>query len=96
MSFQGYIRHARKRVDMFTEEKISVIFGNIEEIFKFSTQFLETLETAYCKEQPHQSELGKCFLKYVSRNILPNHILAIHSKHSNLDNRCRPLEYIIM
>ena len=51
---------------MFTEEKISVIFGNIEEIFKFSTQFLETLESAYCKEQPQQSELGKCFLKYVS------------------------------
>ncbi|XP_076098753.1 uncharacterized protein LOC143068516 isoform X3 [Mytilus galloprovincialis] len=61
---EGYIRHARKRVDMFTEEKISVIFGNIEEIFKFSTQFLETLESAYCKEQPQQSELGKCFLKY--------------------------------
>ncbi|XP_052058148.1 uncharacterized protein LOC127698633 isoform X2 [Mytilus californianus] len=61
---EGYIRHARKRVDMFTEEKISVIFGNIEEIFKFSTQFLETLESAYCKEQPHQSELGKCFLKH--------------------------------
>jgi len=88
LSFQGYIRHARKRVDMFTEEKISMIFGNIEEIFKFSTQFLETLESAYCKEQPHQSELGKCFLKHVSGNILANKILAIHSKCSNLNNRC--------
>ena len=55
---------------MFTEEKISVIFGNIEEIFKFSTQFLETLESAYCKEQPHQSELGKCFLTHVSQNYI--------------------------
>lgn len=81
---------------MFTEEKISMIFGNIEEIFKFSTQFLETLESAYCKEQPHQSELGKCFLKHVSGNILANKILAIHSKCSNLNNRCWPLKNMIM
>lgn len=80
---------------MFTEEKISMIFGNIEEIFKFSTQFLETLESAYCKEQPHQSELGKCFLKHVSGNILANKILAIF-KCSNLNNRCWPLKNIIM
>lgn len=60
---EGYIRHARKREDMFSEDRISVIFGNMEAIYEFSQKFLENIESSFVKENPHQSQLGHCFLE---------------------------------
>ena len=65
-NFQGYIRHARKREDMFSEDRISVIFGNMEEIYEFSQRFLEKIEISFVKEKPYHSQLGHCFLECVS------------------------------
>ncbi|XP_033760813.1 uncharacterized protein LOC117342707 isoform X2 [Pecten maximus] len=59
---EGYIKHARKRADMFSEDRISVIFGNIEDIYSFSNRFLESLDQAFTSDSPHLSELGHCFL----------------------------------
>lgn len=67
---QGYIKQCRKRTDMFTEEELHAIFGNIEEIYRFQKVFLQGLEKKFCKEQPHLSEIGCCFLEHVSRAIL--------------------------
>ncbi|XP_062567864.1 uncharacterized protein LOC134230096 isoform X2 [Saccostrea cucullata] len=60
---EGYIRHARKREDMFSEDRISVIFGNMEDIYEFSQKFLEKIETSFVKDNPHLSQLGHCFLE---------------------------------
>lgn len=51
---------------MFSEDRISVIFGNMEAIYEFSQKFLENIESSFVKEHPHQSQLGHCFLECVS------------------------------
>lgn len=63
---QGYIKQCRKRTDMFTEEQLRTIFGNIEDIYRFQRKFLKGLEKKFNKEQPHLSEIGCCFLEHVS------------------------------
>ncbi|XP_053404254.1 uncharacterized protein LOC123554283 isoform X2 [Mercenaria mercenaria] len=58
---EGYIQHARKRTEMFPEERILLIFGNIEKIYSFAQKFVSQLEMCIdvC---PHLSEIGQCFL----------------------------------
>lgn len=63
---QGYIKQCRKRIDMFTEEQLRCIFGNIEDIYRFQKKLLKGLEKKFNKEQPHLSEIGSCFLEHVS------------------------------
>ncbi|XP_078403565.1 uncharacterized protein arhgef9a isoform X2 [Cetorhinus maximus] len=61
---EGYLRQCKKRRDMFSDEQLKVIFGNIEDIYRFQMSFVRDLEKQYNKEDPHLSEIGPCFLEH--------------------------------
>ncbi|XP_059919513.1 spermatogenesis-associated protein 13 isoform X4 [Gadus macrocephalus] len=61
---EGYLRQCRKRVDMFNDDQLRVIFGNIEDIYRFQMGFVRDLEKQYNTEDPHLSEIGPCFLEH--------------------------------
>ncbi|XP_061093859.1 rho guanine nucleotide exchange factor 4-like isoform X3 [Conger conger] len=61
---EGYIKQCRKRTDMFTEDQLRTIFGNIDELYRFQKKFVKGLEKRFNKEQPHLSEIGSCFLEH--------------------------------
>lgn len=79
---------------MFSEERISVMFGNIEEIYDFSNRFLESLESAFQEDHPHLSELGQCFLDHVSVKVRHNRI-KINWYASNIYNPVSTIEFQI-
>ncbi|XP_043913660.1 rho guanine nucleotide exchange factor 9 isoform X3 [Protopterus annectens] len=61
---EGYLKQCRKRRDMFNDEQLKVIFGNIEDIYRFQMGFVRDLEKQYNNEEPHLSEIGPCFLEH--------------------------------
>lgn len=66
LPLQGFICQARNKEDLFTKQQLTVIFGNIEEIYRFHQSFLASLEKCIDLEMPHVSEIGDCFLRNVS------------------------------
>ncbi|XP_058856971.1 uncharacterized protein LOC117430635 isoform X2 [Acipenser ruthenus] len=61
---EGYLKQCRKRRDMFSDDQLKVIFGNIEDIYRFQMGFVRDLEKQYNTEEPHLSEIGPCFLEH--------------------------------
>uniref|UniRef100_A0A6Q2XWN3 Rho guanine nucleotide exchange factor 9 n=1 Tax=Esox lucius TaxID=8010 RepID=A0A6Q2XWN3_ESOLU len=61
---EGYFRQCKKRRDMFNDDQLKVIFGNIEDIYRFQMGFVRDLEKQYNTEEPHLSEIGPCFLEH--------------------------------
>ncbi|XP_039622258.1 spermatogenesis-associated protein 13 isoform X3 [Polypterus senegalus] len=61
---EGYLKQCRKRRDMFNDDQLKVIFGNIEDIYRFQMGFVRDLEKQYNTEEPHLSEIGPCFLEH--------------------------------
>uniref|UniRef100_A0A8C9T8Y8 Rho guanine nucleotide exchange factor 9 n=1 Tax=Scleropages formosus TaxID=113540 RepID=A0A8C9T8Y8_SCLFO len=61
---EGYLRQCKKRRDMFNDDQLKVIFGNIEDIYRFQMGFVRDLEKQYNTEEPHLSEIGPCFLEH--------------------------------
>nr|XP_033802743.1 rho guanine nucleotide exchange factor 9 isoform X1 [Geotrypetes seraphini]XP_033802744.1 rho guanine nucleotide exchange factor 9 isoform X1 [Geotrypetes seraphini] len=61
---EGYLKQCRKRRDMFSDEQLKVIFGNIEDIYRFQMGFVRDLEKQYNNDEPHLSEIGPCFLEH--------------------------------
>ena len=55
---------------MFNDDQLKVIFGNIEDIYRFQLGFVRDLEKQYNTEEPHLSETGPCFLEHVRYSAL--------------------------
>ncbi|KAL1261285.1 hypothetical protein QQF64_006550 [Cirrhinus molitorella] len=68
---EGYLRQCRKRIDMFNDDQLKVIFGNIEDIYRFQMGFVRDLEKQYNMEEPHLVKLDHVFwnIKTVSGSI---------------------------
>ncbi|XP_050306057.1 uncharacterized protein LOC126743130 isoform X2 [Anthonomus grandis grandis] len=61
---EGYMSQCKKNVHMFSDELISTIFINLEEIFEFQLDFLKDLENCMDWDAPYKSCIGECFLKH--------------------------------
>ena len=55
----------RKKPDMFKDDDIRTIFGNIEQIYSFHKKFLRKMVDKISQTDPSESELGKLFLDHV-------------------------------
>ncbi|XP_070609086.1 rho guanine nucleotide exchange factor 4 isoform X1 [Erythrolamprus reginae] len=85
---EGYIKQCRKRADMFTEDQLKTIFGNIEDIYKCQKKFVKALEKKFNKDCPHLSEIGSCFLEYQNE-------FQIYSEYcNNHPNACMELSQL--
>ena len=51
---------------MFSEEQITKIFSNIEQIYLFHQEILKQLEECFVEDDPYVSEIGHVFLNNVS------------------------------
>lgn len=63
--WQGFLRQAQRRSDMFSKEKLTTIFGNLEDIFFFHKKFLGDLENCIIWDDLPSSRIGDCFLRHV-------------------------------
>ena len=72
---QGYLNQAKKRTDMFTEEQITKIFANIEQIYQFHQEILRQLEECFVEGDPCASEIGAVFLNNVSLSRVPSYCI---------------------
>ena len=62
---QGYLKQARVRPDMFTNEQIAAVFCNIEQVYAFHQQLLQQLEECYQQHDSKASLIGSVFLNNV-------------------------------
>ncbi|XP_035867036.1 rho guanine nucleotide exchange factor 4-like isoform X1 [Phyllostomus discolor] len=105
---EGYLRQCRRRADMFSEEQLRTIFGNIEDIYRCHSAFVQALERRFDPERPHLSELGACFLEHqahfqIYSDYCNNHPsaclelsrLARLSKYTYFFEACRLLQRMI-
>jgi Rho guanine nucleotide exchange factor 4 len=73
---EGYVEKARKRPEMFPDERLWKIFSNIEDIYRFSCMLLKDLESHFVSEAPQLSRIGEIFLKH-------KHGFEIYSEYCN-------------
>ncbi|XP_068221441.1 rho guanine nucleotide exchange factor 4-like isoform X1 [Palaemon carinicauda] len=105
---EGYLRQVRKRPDMFNEEKISSIFGNMEALYQFQSNFLKELEMCIDWKDPHKSCIGAAFIRNRERfeiyseycNNHPSAVSALQElyqdqKYIHFFEACRLLQEMI-
>uniref|UniRef100_A0A0K0FWY0 Rho guanine nucleotide exchange factor 3 (inferred by orthology to a D. melanogaster protein) n=1 Tax=Strongyloides venezuelensis TaxID=75913 RepID=A0A0K0FWY0_STRVS len=59
----GFLDQCRRRTEMFSKERISKIFGNIEQICLLHCKLLKDLESCIDHKQPENSCISKAFLR---------------------------------
>lgn len=105
---EGYLTECRRRTDMFSEEQIETIFGNLEQLLEFQSEFLEDLESHVDWDAPHRSCLGDTFLTHQSgfrmySEYCNSHPMAIatlqelyqHNSYSKFFEACRLMRGLI-
>ncbi|XP_045438338.1 rho guanine nucleotide exchange factor 9 isoform X1 [Pipistrellus kuhlii] len=105
---EGYLKQCRKRRDMFSDEQLKIIFGNIEDIYRFQMGFVRDLEKQYNNDDPHLSEIGPCFLEHqdgfwIYSEYCNNHLdacmelskLMKDSRYQHFFEACRLLQQMI-
>ena len=63
---QGYLQRCTEHTKLFTSEKIELIFGNVQNIYKFQKDFLKELETRVNRDKMEDSQIGDIFVANVS------------------------------
>ena len=53
------------RPEMFSANRLMVIFGNMESIYGFAVQLLADLKDSVDKDNLYMTQFGQCFLKMV-------------------------------
>ncbi|XP_075210885.1 rho guanine nucleotide exchange factor 3 [Lycorma delicatula] len=105
---EGYLAECRRRTDMFSEEQITTIFGNLEQLLQFQSEFLEDLEKCVEWDAPHKSCIGDTFLKHQAgfrmySEYCNSHPLAIatlqelyqHNSYNKFFEACRLMRGLI-
>lgn len=67
--FQGYLKQAYKRPDMFNDKLLAIIFSNVEKIYHFHVEFLRCIEQQYhqtLKDVSCVGKVGAVFVQNVS------------------------------
>ncbi|XP_065177375.1 rho guanine nucleotide exchange factor 4-like [Sycon ciliatum] len=60
---EGYITEARKKTSLFDEETVALVFGNVEEILAFQSDFLAKMESCVDKTDPAATVIGPLFVE---------------------------------
>nr|XP_015909481.1 spermatogenesis-associated protein 13 isoform X2 [Parasteatoda tepidariorum] len=105
---EGYLKQVQRRPDMFSKERIETVFGNIQEIYNFQSEFLKQLENCLDNDAPHLSQIGNCFLNHKEEfkmysQYCNNHPLAVSelqelycdSQYIHFFEACRLLQEMI-
>lgn len=84
---EGYLQRCKEHSKLFTPEKIELIFGNIETIYKFQKDFLKELETRVNRDKMDESQIGDIFVGNASEftiysDYCNNHPHAVHEMNS--------------
>lgn len=80
---EGYLYPARRHPEIFTGERINTIFSNIEQLYEFQRQFLDSLETCINWDDLAASEVGEVFLRFGKGFSVYHHYCNNHPNASS-------------
>ena len=70
---QGFLEQCRRRRELFPDERIQRIFGNLESIQALHSRLFKELQAAMDKREPERSALANVFLRNVRQSNLEYH-----------------------
>ena len=65
---QGYLKQSKKRSDMFKADDVTVIFCNIEQIYKFHKRFYQEMQKRVESKDMYKSQVGQLFISQVRQS----------------------------
>lgn len=89
---EGYLKQARRRRDMFSDDLLEIIFSNIESIYQFHLDFLRCIQDQ-CKEK-QLGKIGEAFVNHSTKFSLYSEYCNNHPRASfELKNLLRQDKY---